>query len=87
MKCGSKRLDKRGAEIYAGHKCAGFADLRRVRSITRGAEKLLSWAECWARATEFYEGRACAERLDLPGAQSTTVLREVGFGTFLAGYS
>ena len=47
-----------------------------VWSITRGAEKLLSWAECWKHAAEFYAWRGALR-----------FLREVGFGMFLAGYT
>ena len=48
-------------------KCAGRrvlhgAQMCEVRSITWGAEKLLSWAECRAHSAEFYAGRACAGR-------------------------
>ena len=42
-------------------KCAGRrvlhgAQMCEVRSITWGAEKLLSWAECRAHSAEFYAG-------------------------------
>ena len=62
-------------------RCAGYGDMRRMRRSTQGAKKLLFGAENWARAAEYGARRRAAWRGPL------RFLREVGFGTFLAGHS
>ena len=62
----SKIMKKMNQVWVKNARSAECGDLRGVRSITRGVEKLLYWVECWARAVEIYAGHTCRARTSTP---------------------